>query len=316
MNFFDENITADNSSGEPSSDDSSTKGLVAVVGAGQMGSGIAQVFATNGYSVKVYDLSLQIFAKSQQRIMESLQKLFEKQLICKNPEVILGRISYKSEIRDLADCSIVLESAFEDFSIKETIFRELSTFLKPNTFVASNTSSYSITALSQLIPYHDQFVGFHFMNPPPIMELVEVVQGLYTSEKTFTFFWNLAKELGKTPIASQNSPGFVLNRILIPMINDAIAVLYEGVSTTDQIDTAMKLGANHPIGPLALADLIGLDTILAIMTTLQKELDEEKYAPCPLLKEYVEKGWLGKKKRKGFYEYTDEKLGAKACIDT
>lgn len=279
---------------------------VAVIGAGQMGSGIAQVFATHGYSVKVYDLSQSIFSLSKQRILESLKKLQSKQLIQETPEAILCRISYQSDMRALADCKIVLESAFEDFAIKEAIFRELSTFLKPCTFVSSNTSSYSITAFSQLLPYPDRFIGFHFMNPPPIMELVEVVQGLHTSEKTFSFFWELAIELEKTPIASQNSPGFVLNRILIPMINEAIYVLYEGISSADQIDTAMKLGANHPIGPLALADLIGLDTILAIMATLQKELDQDKYAPCPLLKEYVEKGWLGKKKGRGFFEYSGE----------
>lgn len=279
------------------------KGLVAVIGAGQMGSGIAQIFATHGYFVKIYDLSLQIFAISQHRMEESLQKLANKQLISEDPIKIMERVSFQSDMKNLADCSIFVESAFEDFSIKETIFKELSTFLKPTAFVSSNTSSYSITALSQLMPYPERFVGFHFMNPPPIMELVEIVRGLHTSEETLSFFWNLAKELEKTPISSQNSPGFVLNRILIPMINEAIYVLHEGVSTADQIDTAMKLGANHPLGPLALADLIGLDTILAIMTTLQKELDQEKYAPCPLLREYVEKGWLGKKRGKGFYEY-------------
>lgn len=276
---------------------------IAVIGAGQMGSGIAQVFATHGYDVKIYDISEKIFETSQKRIQNSLEKLKSKQLIDEKSEIIFRRIVYQQNMEMLSDCDIFIESAFENFSIKEDIFQKLSRILKPTSFIASNTSSYSITALSQLIPYPDRFIGFHFMNPPPIMELIEVIKGLYTSEKTFSFFWKLAKELGKTPIASKNSPGFVLNRILIPMINEAIYALYEGISTADQIDAAMKLGANHPIGPLALADLIGLDTVLAILKTLQKELGENKYAPCPLLERYVAQKWLGKKTKKGFYEY-------------
>lgn len=268
-----------------------------------MGSGIAQVFATCGYDVSVYDLSENIFEISKKRIAASLQKLESKGLIGEKTDIIQARIIYRPNISDLVDCSIFVESAFEDFSIKEDIFRKLSAILKPNSFVASNTSSYSITSLSQLVPYPDRFLGFHFMNPPPLMELIEIIKGLYTSEKTFSFFWKLAKELKKTPVASKNSPGFVLNRILIPMINEAIYALYEGISSADQIDAAMKLGANHPIGPLALADLIGLDTVFAILKTLQKELGEDKYAPCPLLEDYVTKKWLGKKNKKGFYEY-------------
>lgn len=276
---------------------------VAVIGAGQMGSGIAQVFASCSYCVKVYDISENIFNISRKRILTSLQKLKSKDLVKEMSDRISDRISYYTDMNELADCDIFIESAFENFAIKEEIFHKLSGILKPTSFVASNTSSYSITALSQLIPYPERFIGFHFMNPPPIMELIEVIKGLYTHEKTFSFFWKLAKELGKTPIASKNSPGFVLNRILIPMINETIYALYEGISTADQIDAAMKLGANHPIGPLALADLIGLDTVLAILKTLQKELGENKYAPCPLLENYVAKKWLGKKTKKGFYEY-------------
>lgn len=276
---------------------------IAVIGAGQMGSGIAQVFATRGYYVKIHDISEKVFETSQQRIHSSLVKLESKQLINKKSEIIQQRISYQRDMAALSDCNIFIESAFEDFSIKEDIFQKLSRILKPTSFIASNTSSYSITALSQLVPHPERFIGFHFMNPPPIMELVEVIKGLYTNEKTFSLFWRLAKELGKTPIASKNSPGFVLNRILIPMINEAIYALYEGISTADEIDAAMKLGANHPIGPLALADLIGLDTVLAILKTLQKELGENKYAPCPLLEKYVAQKWLGKKTKKGFYRY-------------
>lgn len=277
--------------------------VVAVIGAGQMGSGIAQVFATCGYRVRVFDLSNQVLTISQRRIMESLSKLFEKQQVLEDPSVIFSRISYKDDVYGLVDCDIFIESAFEDFSTKKHIFEKLSSFLKPDAFVASNTSSYSITSLSQFLSYPAQFIGFHFMNPPPIMELVEVVRGLQTSDKTFDFFWNLAIKLGKTPIASSDSPGFVLNRILIPMINEAIYVLYEGVSSAEQIDAAMKLGANYPIGPLALADLIGLDTVLAIMETLQSKLDSVKYAPCPLLRRYVESGKVGRKRGSGFFEY-------------
>lgn len=277
---------------------------VAVIGAGQMGSGIAQVFAMHGYSVRLYDISWNIFPTSQKRIVDSLLKLASKQALKESPEIICSRISYHNgDMLPLSDCSIFFESAIEDFDAKRDIFSKLSSILSPNSLVASNTSSYSVTALSQLIPYPERFLGFHFMNPPPIMQLVEVIRGLHTSDETFSFFWNLAKFLEKTPVASKNSPGFVLNRILIPMINEAIYALYEGISSVEEIDTAMKLGANHPLGPLALADLIGLDTVLAIMTTLQTELCAQKYTPCPLLREYIEKGWLGKKVGKGFYEY-------------
>jgi 3-hydroxybutyryl-CoA dehydrogenase len=276
---------------------------IAVIGAGQMGSGIAQVFATSDYSVKIHDISESIFEKSKKRIFDSLKKLESKCLIDKKAEEILARISYHSDIKEFDGCNIFIESAFEDFRIKENIFRSLFPILKPNSLIGTNTSSYSITSLSRMVPWPDKFIGFHFMNPPPIMELMEIIRGLYTSEETFLAFWQLAKNLKKIPIASKNSPGFVLNRILIPMINEAIYALYEGISTPEQIDAAMKLGANHPIGPLALADLIGLDTVLAILKTLQKELGENKYAPCPLLENYILAGRLGKKSKKGFYSY-------------
>jgi 3-hydroxybutyryl-CoA dehydrogenase len=279
------------------------KDIVAVIGAGQMGSGIAQVFAMSGYTVRIYDISSDIFKTSQKRILDSLKKLESKCLIDKKSEEIQQHISYHSEIKELAGCDIFMESAFEDFKIKERIFATLSDILKPTSLVATNTSSYSITSLSRMTPWPNKFIGFHFMNPPPIMELLEVIKGLYTSEETFNFFWQLAKNLKKIPIASKNSPGFVLNRIIIPMINEAIYVLYEGISTVEQIDAAMKLGANHPMGPLALADLIGLDTVLAILKTLQKELGQNKYAPCPLLENYVLHGKLGKKSKNGFYNY-------------
>ncbi|MDR2158109.1 MAG: 3-hydroxybutyryl-CoA dehydrogenase [Holosporaceae bacterium] len=276
---------------------------VGIIGAGQMGSGIAEVFATAGYSVKIYDLSDEIFEKSRNRIFKSLKKLESKCLIDQKAEKIQAKISYHLKMQELYDCKIFIESAFENYDIKIDVFHKLSEILQPKSYVGSNTSSYSITALSKMTPYPENFIGFHFMNPPPVMDLLEVVRGMYTSEFTFNFFWKLAKNIGKTPIESRNSPGFILNRILIPMINEAIYALHENVSTAEQIDAAMKLGAGHPMGPLALADLVGLDTVLAVMKTLQKELGETKYSPCPLLENYVSRGLLGKKTKKGFYEY-------------
>lgn len=280
--------------------------MVAVIGAGQMGSGIAQVFATAGFRVSVYDISPKILDKSKIRIEHSLSRLADKNQLEEPPEVIANRVKFVGKMSDLADSRVFIESAFENFDIKTNVLYELAQYLSKESYVASNTSSLSITSLSQMLPRPDRFIGFHFMNPPPIMQLVEVIRGYHTSDETYNYFWNLAKRLGKYPIYSKNAPGFVLNRILIPMINEAIYALYENISTAEQIDEALKLGANHPIGPLALADLIGLDTVLAILKTLQKEMGERnKYKPCPLLEEYVEKGLLGRKSKKGFYEYGD-----------
>ncbi len=283
--------------------------MIAIIGAGQMGSGIAQVFATAGFRVSVYDISRKILDKSKIRIEHSLTRLAEKEYLDESPEVIVNRIKFVEKMADLSGSQIFIESAFENFDIKTNILYELAQYLSKDCYVASNTSSLSITSLSQMVPYPDKFIGFHFMNPPPIMQLVEVIRGYHTSDETYSYFWDLAKRLGKYPIYSKNAPGFVLNRILIPMINEAIYALYENISTAEQIDEALKLGANHPIGPLALADLIGLDTVLAILKTLQKEMGERnKYRPCPLLEEYVEKGFLGRKSKKGFYEYDDISL--------
>lgn len=269
-----------------------------------MGSGIAQVFATAKYKVLIYDISQKILDRSKIRIQHSLSKLADKNQLEELPEVVSSRISFVTKMSDLSGSQIFIESAFENFDIKTNILYELANYLSEDSYVASNTSSISITSLSQMVPRPDRFIGFHFMNPPPLMQLVEVIRGYHTSDETYQYFWDLAKQLGKYPICSKNSPGFVLNRVLIPMINEAIYVLYNNVSTADQIDEALKLGANHPMGPLALADLIGLDTVLAILKTLQKELGEKgKYKPCPLLEEYVEKGFLGRKTKKGFFEY-------------
>lgn len=278
--------------------------MIALIGAGQMGSGIAQVFATAGFRVSVYDISQKILDKSKIRINHSLAKLAEKNQLEESPEVIASRISYVQRMSDLSESQIFIESAFENFDIKSNILYEVANYLSEDSYVASNTSSLSITSLSQMLPCPDRFIGFHFMNPPPLMQLVEVIRGYHTSDETFQYFWDLAKRLGKYPVASKNAPGFVLNRVLIPMINEAIYALNENISTAEEIDAALKLGAHHPMGPLALADLIGLDTVLAILKTMQKELGERhKYKPCPLLEEYVEKGFLGRKTKKGFYEY-------------
>lgn len=280
--------------------------MIAVIGAGQMGSGIAQVFATAGFRVSVYDLSQKILDKSKFRIERSLARLADKGQLEETADVIANRVNFVGKIRDLSESQIFIESAFENFDIKTNILYELAQYLSKDSYVASNTSSLSITSLSQMLPYPDRFIGFHFMNPPPLMQLVEIIRGYHTSDETYQYFYDLAKRLGKYPICSKNAPGFVLNRILIPMINEAIYALHENISTAEQIDEALKLGANHPIGPLALADLIGLDTVLAILKTLQKELGEKnKYKPCPLLEEYVEKGFLGRKSKKGFFEYED-----------
>lgn len=280
--------------------------MIALIGAGQMGSGIAQVFATAGFRVSVYDISQKILDKSKIRIAHSLAKLAEKNQLEESPEVIANRISYVGRMSDLSESQIFIESAFENFDIKSNILYEVANYLSEDSYIASNTSSFSITSLAQMLPCPDRFIGFHFMNPPPLMQLVEVIRGYHTSDETFQYFWDLAKQLGKYPIASKNTPGFVLNRVLIPMINEAIYVLSENISSAEEIDEALKLGAHHPMGPLALADLIGLDTVLAILKTMQKELGERhKYEPCPLLEEYVEKGLLGRKTKRGFYEYEE-----------
>ncbi len=280
--------------------------MIAVIGAGQMGSGIAQVFATAGFRVSVYDISQKILDRSKLRMDRSLGRLFEKGHLEESPEVIINRVKFVTKMSDLANSRVFIESAFENFDIKTNVLYELAQYLSEDSYVASNTSSLSITSLSQMVPHPDRFIGFHFMNPPPIMQLVEVIRGYHTSDETYDYFWNLAKQLGKYPIYSKNAPGFVLNRVLIPMINEAIYELYENISTAEEIDQALKLGANHPIGPLALADLIGLDTVLAILKTLQKEMGERnKYKPCPLLEEYVEKGFFGRKSGRGFYKYDD-----------
>lgn len=275
---------------------------IAVIGAGQMGSGIAQVFAAADFLVKITDISPAIFEKSRQRISASLEKLYSKSAVSEPPEKIIGRISYHANIQELSDCGVFIESVSEDFEIKNNILRRLNGILTAKSYVATNTSSYSITSLSQSLARPQNFLGFHFMNPAPVIDLIEVVRGADTSDETFIFFRRLAEKIRKTPIGVRDSPGFVLNRILIPMINEAVWVLYENVSSAEQIDTAMTLGAKYPIGPLALADLIGLDTVWEILKNLQKELGE-KYAPCPLLEKYIADGRLGRKTNSGFYRY-------------
>lgn len=276
---------------------------VGIIGAGQMGSGIAQVFATNGYSVVLIDLQEEILLKARNNILFSLNKLHEKNKLSLTSERIVQNILFSTNFSDLSRCDVFIESVFENFEVKSNILYKIESFITPQSFIATNTSSYSISTLSQLISHPDRFIGFHFMNPVPLIDLVEIVKSPQTSQETFSFFFNLAKNLGKTPVVSKDHPGFILNRILIPMINEAIYALYDGIATAEDIDITMKLGANHPIGPLALADLIGLDTVLAIMKTLQQNLCSSKYCPCPLLEQYVSERKLGRKTKEGFFKY-------------
>lgn len=277
-----------------------------VVGAGQMGAGIAQLLAMNDFDVVLQDISDISLQKARCSVITSLNKLYEKGVLNKLPQGIISRIKFTTDISKANTCKVIIESVFEDFEAKSNVINSLNQYTDNNTYIATNTSSFSISELARFTSYPENFVGFHFMNPVILMDLIEVVKGIRTTDETVRFFIALAYRLDKTPICVKNSPGFVLNRILIPMINEAIWALYEGVSSMEQIDTAMKLGANHKIGPLALADLIGLDTVLAILRTLQDSIDCNKYAPCPLLSQYVAANRLGKKSTIGFYDYRNK----------
>lgn len=276
---------------------------VMIIGAGQMGAGIAQLFAMNGFNVTLHDISDISLKNAERTIRASLEKLYEKQRINEKTEDIIKRIILTESLEQAAYSRIIIESAFEDFDTKFNIINSLDKYITASTYVATNTSSFSINDLAKASSYPENFIGFHFMNPVILMELVEIIAGINTSETTVQFFQNLSTSLHKTPIVVKNSPGFVLNRILIPMINEAVWVLYEGISSAEEIDLAMTLGANHKIGPLALADLIGLDTVLAILKTLQEKIDSNKYMPCPLFSQYISVNRLGKKTLSGFYNY-------------
>jgi 3-hydroxybutyryl-CoA dehydrogenase len=277
---------------------------IGIIGAGQMGAGIAQVCAVAGFDVILNDISDERVDHGLATISGNLSRLVERKQIDEAAvQKALAHVSRATDYNALADCDLVIEAATENETIKHAIFQKVSVNLKPGAILATNTSSISITRLAAATDRPEHFIGIHFMNPVPRMQLVELIRGIATDDVTFTAAKQLIAKLGKTAIVSEDFPGFIVNRILLPMINEAIYTLYEGVGSVDSIDTALRLGANHPMGPLQLADFIGLDTVLSIMQVLHEGLADSKYRPCPLLVKYVEAGWLGRKTQRGFYDY-------------
>ena len=275
-----------------------------VVGAGQMGNGIAQVAAASGFEVVMNDIKVEFVEHGFASIKKNLKRSVEKgKMTDEEMDVILGRIRTSTDIKDMASADVVVEAATENEPIKFQIFTELDRICESHVILATNTSSIPIGRIASHTNRPDKIIGMHFMNPVPVMKLIEIIRGLETSDETFNTIWDLSLKLGKTPAQANDFPGFIINRILMPMINEAAYCLYHGVGSREDIDTVMKLGANHPMGPLALADLIGLDTCLAIMDTLFDGFKDSKYRSCPLLKKYVEAGRLGRKTGRGFYEY-------------
>ncbi len=281
---------------------------VGIIGAGQMGNGIAHVVALAGYDVAVNDLKKEAFEKAVGVIQRNMSRQVTRGLIKDaDMQTAINRIQFAPSFEALADCDLVIEAATEDESIKRKIFNELKMRTKKGAILASNTSSISITRLAAQCHEPERFIGIHFMNPVPVMQLVELIRGIATGDDTFTTARAFVESLGKQTAVSEDFPAFIVNRILLPMINEAVYTLYEGVGGVEAIDKAMRLGANHPMGPLELADFIGLDTCLSVMQVLYEGLADSKYRPCPLLVKYVEAGWLGRKTQRGFYDYRGEK---------
>jgi 3-hydroxybutyryl-CoA dehydrogenase len=275
-----------------------------VIGAGQMGNGIAQVAAMSGLDVIMNDIQAEFVERGLATITKILSRNVDKgKMAGEEKDAVLGRIQTSVSLQDMAAADFVVEAATENEAIKNQIFKDLDQICGPEVILSSNTSSIPIGRIAAQTRRPEKVIGMHFMNPVPVMRLVEVIPGIATSEETFKLTWDLAEKFGKTPAKSNDYPGFIANRILMPMINEAVFSLYHGVGTREDIDTVMKLGMNHPMGPLTLADLIGLDTCLAIMETLYDGFKDSKYRPCPLLRKYVEAGWLGRKAGRGFYEY-------------
>ncbi|USK59699.1 3-hydroxybutyryl-CoA dehydrogenase [Peribacillus asahii] len=277
---------------------------IMVIGAGQMGSGIAQVCAMGGYQVILHDLQEAFVEKGLATITKNLARQVEKEKITAElRDATLSRLTPSTDLQNAANVDLVIEAAVENMEIKSKLFAELDQIAPEHAILATNTSSLPITEIAAATKRPTQVIGMHFMNPVPVMKLVEIIRGLATADEVYVTIEEMAKSLGKTPVEVNDAPGFVSNRILLPMINEAIYALYEGVATKEAIDDVMKLGMNHPMGPLTLADFIGLDTCLYIMETLHEGFGDDKYRPCPLLRKYVKAGWYGKKSGRGFYEY-------------
>jgi len=280
---------------------------IGIIGAGQMGTGIAHVLALAGYDVMLDDLNKEALGKALDRIEKNMQRQAAKGVITEEAiKPALAHIRTTQTLDDFKDRELVIEAATEDEAVKKKIFQDLSARLNDRAMIATNTSSISVTRLAAATDRPERFIGLHFMNPVPLMQLVEVIRGIATDDATFQAALEIVRKVGKTAAYAEDFPAFIVNRIIMPMINEAVYTLYEGVGNVDAIDTAMRLGANHPMGPLQLADFIGLDTCLAVMQVLYEGLADSKYRPCPLMVKYVEAGWLGKKTGRGFYDYRGE----------
>ena len=280
---------------------------VGVIGAGQMGNGIAHVLSQSGYSVLLNDVNQDALERAIERVRKNMDRQLRSGKISEDEiNTAMGRIKTTLDLAELGTSDLIIEAATEDESVKQKIFDSVLPHLKPETILTSNTSSISITRLASRTDRPEKFMGFHFMNPVPVMQLVELIRGIATDQDTYNSCLEVVNSLGKTAASAEDFPAFIVNRILMPMINEAVYTLYEGVGSVQSIDQSMKLGANHPMGPLELADFIGLDTCLAIMNVLHDGLADTKYRPCPLLTKYVEAGWLGRKTQRGFYDYRGE----------